>query len=199
MLFDDYKKVVDKFFCKAASRGDTILTTPVHSPSFTYMKQPPRRWTFENKRLKTWVESYCTGRCLNLFSGHVRLNINELRIDIDESADADYHMDALDFVKWWKKIGGGLFDTVILDAPYGWRKAKELYNGHYIGSFPRLKTELNRIIAPSGRVITLGYDSVGMSAQRGFKKIAICLVCHSGDHKDTIGLVEERVHGGLVY
>ena len=40
----------------------------------------------------------------------------------------------------------------------------------------------------------LGYDSVGMTKSKGFKKIAICLVCHGGDHNDTIGLVEELMY-----
>lgn len=42
-----------------------------------------------------------------------------------------------------------------------------------------------------GRVISFGYDSVGMSAKRGFEKIAICPICHSGDHNDTIAVVEQ--------
>lgn len=39
---------------------------------------------------------------------------------------------------------------------------------------------------------TYGYDSVGMSKSRGFKKIAVCLMCHGGDHNDTICLVEKK-------
>ena len=56
--------------------------------------------------------------------------------------------------------------------------------------FTKIKNILPRILNKNSRVITLGYDSVGMSRKRGFRKIAICLVCHGGDHNDTIGLVE---------
>jgi len=38
----------------------------------------------------------------------------------------------------------------------------------------------------------LGYDSVGMAKCRGFEKIGICLVCHNGDHNDTICLKEVK-------
>ena len=32
-----------------------------------------------------------------------------------------------------------------------------------------------------------------MSKKRGFKKVALCIVCHNGDHDDTIGIVEDQV------
>lgn len=38
---------------------------------------------------------------------------------------------------------------------------------------------------------------MGMGRGRGFNKIAICLVCHSGDHNDTICVVEEKVQEEL--
>ena len=44
-----------------------------------------------------------------------------------------------------------------------------------------------------GGVITSGYNTVGMSKCRGFKKVAICVICHSGDHDDTLCLVEEKI------
>ena len=38
----------------------------------------------------------------------------------------------------------------------------------------------------------MNWDTVGMGAGRGFEKIAVCVVCHGGDHRDTLGLVEVR-------
>ena len=34
-----------------------------------YILQPPKKWTFEQPKLKKWVESYCKGTVLNLFAG----------------------------------------------------------------------------------------------------------------------------------
>ena len=48
-----------------------------------------------------------------------------------------------------------------------------------------------------GRIIHFGYSSTGMSKSRGFKKVGICLVCHNGDHNDTICLVEEKINQKL--
>lgn len=157
---------------------------------FTYMTQPPKRYTFEQPRLKQWVESWCSGRVLNLFAGRVLLDVDETRVDMDPEMPAQFHMDAYEFVTGYT---GEPFDTVVLDPPYNLRKAREKYDGRYIGLFTKTKNELSRIIAPHGRVITLGYDTVGMSASRGFAKIAVCVICHNGDHNDTLGLVEEKV------
>ena len=160
----------------------------VLSMEITYMKQPPKRYTFEQPKLKAWVEKWCKGKVLNLFAGKVKLNVDEYRVDIDPKMVADYYGDAYEFVATTNMK----FDTIILDPPYSLRKSREKYGGKYIGSFTKIKDALPRILNDGGRVITLGYSSVGMSEKRGFKKIALCIVCHSGDHDDTLAVVEEK-------
>jgi len=162
------------------------------SIEMTYLVQPPKRFTFEQPKLKEWVELHCKGLVLNLFAGKVRLNVMEIRVDIDESMRPDYAMDAYEFVKTtdWK------FDTIILDPPYNIRKSREKYNGRWVGSLTKIKNELHNIIENNGRVISLGYDTVGMSKSRGFEKVAICVICHNGDHNDTLAVVERRIENG---
>ena len=155
---------------------------------FTYLTQPPKRYTFEQPKLKLWVEKGCKGKVLNLFAGKVKLSVDEYRVDIDMDMPVDCHSDAFLFVSQWKDKK---FDTIILDPPYNIRKAREKYGERWIGKLTKIKNILPQILNPNGRVISLGYDTVGMSKSRGFEKIAICLVCHNGDHNDTICLVEE--------
>lgn len=159
---------------------------------FTYLTQPSKRYTFRQPKLKVWVERQCKGKTLNLFAGMTKLNINEVRVDNDKNAIADYYMDVLEFIDFAKK-SEMRFDTVILDPPYTFRKSKEKYNGGYIGSFPKLKNALLSILSEEAIIITLGYDTVGMSKSRGFGKVAICIICHNGDHKDTLCLVERKI------
>jgi len=154
---------------------------------FTYLMQPPKRYTFEQPKLKAWVERWCHGKVLNLFAGKTLLDVDEIRVDMDEDMPATFHMDAFDFVTDWR---GQKFDTVILDPPYNIRKAREKYQGRMIGKLTKLKDELPRILNDNARVISLGYDTVGMSRSRNFVKEAIVVVCHSGDHNDTLGVVE---------
>ena len=167
-----------------------IIFKEVITLEFHYLTQPPKRYTFEMPKLKLWVESQCKGRVLNLFGGSTRLRCNEISNDIDINMKTDYHMDVMEFVEKWE---GEPFNTVILDPPYNWRKAKEKYDGRMIGKYPQLKNKLLNIITKESIVITFGYDTVGMSKSRGFNKIAICLVCHGGDHRDTLCLVEEKI------
>ena len=161
---------------------------------FTYIAQPPKRYTFEQPKVKRWVEFMCRGRVLNLFAGKVILNVDEVRNDIDPTMPADFHQDAYELVCLSTPEA---FDTIILDPPYSLRKSREKYEGRYIGSFTKIKNELPRILRAGGRVITFGYDSVGMAKKRGFSKVAILLVCHSGDHDDTIAVVEDKDLIGL--
>ncbi len=156
---------------------------------FEYMYQPPKRWTFEQPKLRKWIEKWCKGKVLNLFAGKVKLNVDEIRVDISSEFNPYYCMDAYEFIKKYDNK----FDTIILDPPYNLRKAREKYKGRYfISPFQKIKKEIHKLLNDGGRIITLGFDSCGMSRKLGFKKIAICLVCHSGDHNDTICVVEEK-------
>ena len=156
---------------------------------FTYMAQPPKKWTFEQPKLKLWTEQWSRGNVLNLFAGKVRLNVNEYRIDISNEWNPDRVIDAYEFVSTTDMK----FETIIFDPPYNLRKSREKYNGKYIGNLTKLKNLLPSILNNDGRVIHFGYDSVGMGKIRGFEKIAVCLVCHGGDHNDTICLVDKLI------
>jgi len=163
---------------------------------FTYLSQPPRRYTFEQPRLKEWTESWCSGKVLNLFAGKTLLSVDEVRVDIDEECPADHHMDAECFVEM-AIDANVMFDTIVFDPPYNLRKSREKYGGRYIGKLTKIKNLLSSIMPVGGKVISFGYDSVGMAAKRGFKKTAICLVCHGGDHNDTICVVD-RYYGSII-
>jgi len=153
---------------------------------FTYLEQPPNKWTFEPPKVKRWVESRCKGKVLNLFAGKTRLMVKEFRVDVSKEFNPDFCGDAFEFVKTTDLK----FDTIILDPPYNLRKSREKYQGRYIGSFTKIKKELVRILNPGGRVITFGYNSNGMG--RGFEKTEICLINCKGDHQDIIVTVEDK-------
>jgi hypothetical protein len=162
----------------------------------TYLKQPPKKFTFEQPQLKRWIEQRSRGKVLNLFAGNTRLLLDEVRVDSNPRMPADYHMDAHQFVAMAREKNLK-FDTVILDPPYTMRKSREKYQGHQIGKFTQLKDQLMPILAPDATVIQLGWSSTGMGKVRGFRMDAICLVNHSGDHDDTIVTVERRMNERL--
>ena len=158
--------------------------------NFTYLTQPPKKWTLEQPKLKEWVEQKFEGLCvLNLFAGKTRLLLKEIRVDISNEFNPDFVMDAYEYVC---SLPNNALDAVLLDPPYNLRKSREKYGGKYIGSFTKIKNVLKDKLRDGGLVIIMGYDSVGMANCRGFEKIEVCLVCHNGDHNDTICLLEKK-------
>ncbi|MCP4648729.1 MAG: hypothetical protein GY853_01435 [PVC group bacterium] len=154
---------------------------------FDYIKCPLNKYTFKVRPIRKWVENECVGLTLNLFSGYTKLDIDEVRNDIDEDALADFHEDALQLVMKWK---GKIFDTILLDPPYSYRKSMEFYKGNKASPFKRLKDEVPRILKKNGRIITFGYHSNVMGKGRGFQVYKIGLFSHGGAIHDTIASIE---------
>jgi hypothetical protein len=156
------------------------------------MWQPPKRWTFEMQKVRRYVEKEAEGHVLNLFAGKTRPKLKETRVDISPEFEPDYCMDCVDFLKMWIKEKKPLFDTIILDPPYNARKAMEKYRGKYTNKWIQVLKLAGQVLKPKGKAICLGFNSVGFSKRKGFKKEAICLVCHGSGQNDTIILTERK-------
>ncbi len=154
---------------------------------FNYIKCPLNKYTFSVIPIREWVEYVCEGIVLNLFAGKTKLNINEIRNDLDSDALSTYKKDALQFVKEWK---GKKFNTILLDPPYSYRKSMEMYKGFKASPFRQLKDEMPRILKNNGIIITFGYHSNVMGKKRGFIVERIGLFSHGGAIHDTIASVE---------
>ena len=154
---------------------------------FEHFRCPLHRYTFSVRTIRNWVEKTCEGRVLNLFAGRTLLNVDETRNDADTEMPADYHLDALAFLRGWT---GEKFNTILLDPPYAFRKSMELYKGHVCSPFRQLKDEIPACLQPGGLVITFGYHSVVMGNTRNFKLERLALFSHGGAIHDTIASVE---------
>jgi hypothetical protein len=159
-------------------------------PLFDYIKCPLHRYTFQVRNIREWVEGNCEGKTLNLFAGITKLNVDEIRNDLDTEAMADYKLDAIEFLTTWK---GVKFNTILLDPPYAYRKSMEMYKGIICSPFKRMKDEIINVIAKNGKVITFGYHSNTMGAGRGFTVEKIALFSHGGAIHDTIASVERFI------
>lgn len=159
---------------------------------FTYLKQPLNKYTFNSPKILQWVNSNCVELTLNLFAGRTKLSIKEIRVDMSNEFNPDYVMDAYDFVL---KAGKEKmkFNTIVLDPPYAYRKAIELYNGNYSSKFKLINDIIPNILNKNGNVISFGYHSVNLGKKRGFETTEICLINHGGAQHDTIAIIEERI------
>jgi hypothetical protein len=158
-------------------------------PKMELVRTNLKRYTFESPKIKKWVERNSKGRVLNLFAGKTMLNLNEVRNDINPEMNADYHMDALDFVK---SYSGFKFNTVILDPPYALRKSIEMYEGYKCSKFKLIADALPRIITSSASVISFGYHSTFLGKKRGYELKKMCVFAHGGAQHCTIAIIEGK-------
>jgi len=137
-----------------------------------------------------WIDPFSNGaRVANI--------INDLNPDVD----ADYHMDALDFLKMFDSES---IDGVLYDPPYSLRQVVECYKGY--GREVTQETtqsswrsrhidQIARILKPNGKAICFGWNSAGVGKTRGMRLNRILLVTHGGSKNDTICTVETKAVG----
>jgi hypothetical protein len=146
-----------------------------------------RKYTFQNKKIREWVENNSKGRVLNLFAGPTKLKLKEVRVDLDQNMNPHYCIDAYDFVRRCKTT----FDTILLDPPYSYRKSMEFYKGNYTSRFKLIADGIPRILNPKGIVISFGYHSTFMGKKRDFRLKKMCIFAHGGAQHCTIAIVEK--------
>ena len=122
------------------------------------------------------------------------------RNDINPRTSATYHMDAVAFLKML--AGQGVkADLVLFDPPYSPRQVAECYAEAGItptmadtqtARFKREVREAITAICKNGTVVlSFGWNTVGMG--KLFRCREVLLVCHGGDHNDTICVAEQMV------
>ena len=164
----------------------------------------PSSNTFSIKPIKNLIKPYLVGKGVSqVVDPFVRNSpFKNLCIsnDLDPIIDAQFHMDALDFLKTFddRKV-----DVVLFDPPYSTRQVSECYrkldkavNMETTQSsfWTNLKREVGRIVSPNGICITCGWNSGGIGKSRGFSIEEILLVAHGGWHNDTIITVERKAN-----
>lgn len=118
--------------------------------------------------------------------------------DLNPEIEAQYHLDAVEFLS---QLEDNIADGVFFDPPYSPRQLAECYKnvGKTVTMFDTqsrfwgdCRREIARITKVGGIAISCGWNSVGISKFHGFEINEILLVCHGGQHNDTIITVEEK-------
>ena len=164
-----------------------------------------RKWSMPNKETfsilpikKLLSEEVREGLWIDPFSNGKRLIDTTIINDLNPDIPADYHMDALDFLK---VFDSGSVDGVLYDPPYSLRQVVECYKG--FGKEVTQETtqaswrsrhldEIARILKPCGKAICFGWNSAGVGKTRGFVLQRVLLVPHGGSKHDTIVTVETK-------
>ena len=158
----------------------------------------PSRWTFIIKPIKELLSEYIISgqKWIDPFAG--QNSPASHTNDIDPSANAGEHKDALLFLQ----EQSNLFDGGLFDPPYSSTQAKRKYNllkEQFTASMGRkeywskCKKEMARIIKPKGYAICFGWNSGGLGKSNGFELERILLVAHGAGRNDTIVTVERKL------
>jgi hypothetical protein len=155
----------------------------------------PRKWTFQMPKLRGWVEERLEGYVLNLFGGVTKLTppvgYDVAHNDFDPDLPSDLKLDACDLTQW---VGQqGLYQTVVFDPPFSDFQAVKTYGVKKAQKVSHARDVVEYVLRPGGRVISLGFNSTGMGASRGFKKEGLLLVNGGGSHNDIIVLSERHI------
>ena len=158
----------------------------------------PNKWTFQIPPIAELVSRYvCDGKgWIDPFAGMT--SPAEITNDLNPKHKADFHMDALDFLKQLE----GQYRGVIFDPPYSYQQMKECYeeigaggitSRHATNFYGDLREAISLLIVPGGMAISCGWNSIGMGKTHGWELIEVLLVCHGRAHNDTIVTVERKV------
>lgn len=165
----------------------------------------PNKDTFSIKPIRDLIEEWIDSPLLRVadpFCNGNRFCDTCITNDLDTALEADYHLDALEFLK---SLDTESINVMLFDPPYSPRQVSECYKklGHTVNMqttqasyWGNLKKEIARVLTPSGVCLTFGWNSGGIGKNLGFEIEEILIVAHGGWHNDTICTVDRKVYRG---
>lgn len=163
---------------------------------FTYETVQPNRWTFQSDKIRRWVEERLHGRVLNACAGKTKLaHSGEIvRNDIDESRDADMHVDVCEI---GDHFGPESFDTIVYDPPFSENQANESYeleDGETVvaGRDAVAKRQFDQMLREGGRVISFGFTTTNMPLSLGYERSEVAIFNTLGRMNDYLASVDVK-------
>ncbi|MEK0336075.1 MAG: hypothetical protein QQN41_01405 [Nitrosopumilus sp.] len=170
----------------------------MNKPKLVYIEDQCRRYTFDAKKVKTFVSNHIEVNdvILNLFAGkHMfkHTGAKEIRVDSDITMPSlNYSMPAEKALIKLKKLKRK-FDVIIYDPPWNERKSKEFYGGRYIGKFTKLKEDIVSVLKLDGCIISCGYHITEFGKKRGFRLERIAVVNPFGEIRPYFISIERKI------
>lgn len=152
----------------------------------------PNGDTFSMKPVADFIARHAdrTGLVVDPFARNSR--IGDLRNDLNPKTDAEYHMNAIDFLE--SLADRTDITTVLFDPPYSPRQISECYaeagltatmkdtqNARF---YKACRDAMKKFLMPGDIVLSFGWNSIGMGAE--WERLETMLVYHGGAHNDTI-------------
>jgi len=165
---------------------------------FTRVWAMPSAWTFSIHPIsvllgryvgegKGWIDPFCG-----------KNSLAEITNDHNPEREADYHMEALDFVKMLPDT----YEGILYDPPYSFTQISEHYrllgikpdkSKTDMRAYEHVKSAVCEKIKIGGYAISFGWNTNGFGKARGFEIVEIMCIAHGGSKNDTIVVVEKKV------
>ena len=153
----------------------------------------PKSLTFFMKPVEELCLKYIqkASRILIPFAGEFRFASNNLfgkkefiYIDNREDLPEPYlHGDCLSIMESISEK----YDLILSDPPFSFFQAIHTYHQQCCREL------YDSLLIGGGHVISLGFNSTGMSAQRGYLKKELLIINQGGSHNDLLILVEQKL------
>lgn len=166
-----------------------------------------RHWAMPNKNtfsipvIREFVDSYLVNAAVSADPFSRDSHLTTYTNDMNEDTTAENHVEANIFLADIYN-GGHVVDLVIFDPPYSPRQISECYSAMGLAAsqsdtqsktWSTWKTSISKIVPIDGIVLSFGWNTVGMGKKHGFEIVEIMMVCHGGQHNDTICIAEKRI------
>lgn len=156
----------------------------------------PSHETFTVRPIRELLEFYSRGRPASVDPFARNSKIATLTNDIDPDTSAEYHLDAVEFLRG---LASDSADLVVVDPPYSSRQLSESYkkvagsfDGRNARFYRQVFSEAARVLRPGALGISFGWNTNGFGKRLGFRRIETLIVAHGSAHNDTLVSVEEK-------
>ncbi|QLH82136.1 zinc finger domain-containing protein [Halosimplex pelagicum] len=167
-------------------------------PSVTFWTDTTEGSTFQSDKLRHWTESHLEDaeRILNPCAGVASLSVDGevLRVDVDEEADADLHIDFRDLPD---HVETESFDAIVYDPPYTPNQARSKYgldisDEEFYFYSRKVKALFDQLLAPGGVFIQFGYSTAAMPRNFGYQTMSVGLFNKLGSQNDYLGVAARK-------
>lgn len=152
----------------------------------------PSNNTFEMDVVREFIARHANRAGLVVDPFARNSSVADLRNDLNPDTSADYHMDAVEFLRSLK--GRCDITTVLFDPPYSPRQISECYAAAGLTAtmkdtqnarfYRECRDAMMEFLRPGAVVLSFGWNSSGMGKK--WSRLETLLVHHGGAHNDTI-------------
>lgn len=152
------------------------------------------KWTFATKMVRDVVLDAVHGRVLNACAGQTKLEkrgCEFVRNDIDESVDADLHVDVRELHEHFEPES---FDSAILDPPFDPGRAAKLYEGWQGAEYSTARDSVGELVRRGGTVAELGWNSYSLGDKDGWETVAWFIYPQASFKGDVHLTIDQRIN-----